>query len=381
MRKILLLILFLSFMNVTQANAAEELVTDGKSAIAIEHSTGTVLYEKNMHEKLAPASMTKIATMLLIMEAIEDGSLSFEDKVRTSEYAASMGGSQIFLEAGEEMTVKELLTAIAVASANDASVAMAEKLAGSEEKFVKKMNERVKELGLTNTQFKNATGLPAKEHYSTAYDMAMLAKELLRHKEITEFTKLYEAYLREGTDKKFWLVNTNKLVKFYPGVDGLKTGFTREAMYGLTATAKKDNMRIITVVFGASTSKIRNAEISKLLDYSFSQFETKQLYEAEKVFATEAVSKGKQKSVDLITKEPVSLLIKKGEKIGELKVDIQVNQKLHAPIKKGEQVGKLIVLKNDTELLTVPLVTNQEVKKANWWDLYKRAYSQFTQTY
>src|SRR5690606_30408439 len=223
----------------------------------IERDTGTVLYEKNMHEKYSPASMTKIMTMLLVMEAIDEGKFSFKDKVATSEYAASMGGSQIFLEPGEEMKVEELLLAVAIGSANDASVALAEKVAGSEENFVNIMNKKVQELGLKNTKFQNTTGLPAKDHYSTAYDMAIMAKELLKYEEITDFTKMYESYLREDTDKKFWLVNTNKLVKFYPGVDGLKTGFTREAMYCLTATAKKDGMRVIAVIFGAPTSKSR----------------------------------------------------------------------------------------------------------------------------
>lgn len=372
--------LFFSILNASNIEA-KELVTDSQSAIVIEQSTGTILYDKNMHDKLAPASMTKIMTMLLIMEEIDQGRLKLEDLVRTSEYAASMGGSQIFLEEGEQMTVEDMLTAISIASANDASVAMAEKIAGSEEDFVKKMNHRVKELGLKNTKFQNSTGLPVKDHYSTAYDMASIAKELLRYEEITDFTKQYEAYLREDTDKKFWLVNTNKLVKFYPGVDGLKTGFTRDAMYCLTATAKKDDMRVITVVFGASTSKIRNAEITKLLDYAFSQFETKKLYETNEVFATPIVSKGKKKSVDLVTKEPVSILIKKGEKIGEIKTELIISEKTKAPIKKGDELGKLVIKKKDEEVLSVPLVSKESVNKANWWELYKRAFSQFTQTY
>ena len=377
---VFLMALFFSILNASNIEA-KELVTDSQSAIVIEQSTGTILYDKNMHDKLAPASMTKIMTMLLIMEEIDQGRLKLEDLVRTSEYAASMGVSQIFLEEGEQMTVEDMLTAISIASANDASVAMAEKIAGSEEDFVKKMNHRVKELGLKNTKFQNSTGLPVKNHYSTAYDMAIIAKELLRYEEITDFTKQYEAYLREDTDKKFWLVNTNKLVKFYPGVDGLKTGFTRDAMYCLTATAKKDDMRVITVVFGASTPKIRNAEITKLLDYAFSQFETKKLYEANEIFATPIVSKGKKKTVDLVSKEPVSLLIKKGEKIGEIKTELIINEKTKAPIKKGDELGKLVIKKKDEEVLSVPLVSKESVNKANWWELYKRAFSQFTQTY
>lgn len=208
-----------------------ELADNAKSAILIERDTGTVLYDKNSNEKLPPASMTKIMTMLLIMEAIESGKLKMEEKVRTSEYAASMGGSQVFLEPGEEMTTEEMLRAIAIGSANDASVAVAERIAGSEEAFVEAMNKKVKELGLKNTQFQNTTGLPADNHYSTAHDMAIIAKELLKYEDITKFTGTYESYLREKSDKKFWLVNTNRLVKFYPGVDGLKTGYTSEAQY------------------------------------------------------------------------------------------------------------------------------------------------------
>ncbi|HZG71963.1 MAG TPA: D-alanyl-D-alanine carboxypeptidase family protein, partial [Chondromyces sp.] len=249
----------------------QELAEEAKSAVLIERDTGAVLYDKNSHEPLPPASMTKIMTMVLILEAIDEGKLDWKEKIRTSEKAASMGGSQIFLEPGEEMTVEEMLRGIAIGSANDASVAMAERIAGSEEEFVNMMNTKVKELGLKNTTFKNATGLPAEGHVSSAYDMAMIGKELLKHKEITRFTGMYESYLRENTEKKFWLVNTNRLVKFYPGVDGLKTGFTNEAKYCLTATAEKNDMRVIAVVFGASTPKTRNAQVTKMLDYAFNQ--------------------------------------------------------------------------------------------------------------
>lgn len=276
-----------------------ELVHEAKSAILIERDTGKVLYNKNSDEKLAPASMTKIMTMLLIMEAIDQGKLKMTDKVRTSDYAASMGGSQIFLEPGEEMTVKEMLKGIAIASGNDASVAMAEHIAGSEEQFVEQMNKKAKELGLTSTVFQNPTGLPEKDHYSSAHDMAKMAKELLKYEQITKFTGVYEDYLRQNTDKKFWLVNTNRLIKFYPGVDGLKTGFTGEAKYCLTATAKKGNMRVIAVVFGASTPKDRNAQVVKMLDYAFSQYTTHPLYKRGQDVAEIKVSKGTKKKFSL----------------------------------------------------------------------------------
>lgn len=377
-----LITMFIILSLFSQAVSAEErpneLSEDSKSAILIERDTGTVLYDKNMHEKLPPASMTKIMTMLLIMEALDQGILSMDEKVTASENAASMGGSQIFLEPGEEMMVKELLMAVAIGSANDASVALAEKIAGSEEAFVAQMNDRVKTLGLKNTHFKNTTGLTEDGHYSSAYDMAMMAKELLKHEEITEFTKLYESYLREDTDKKFWLVNTNKLVKFYPGVDGLKTGYTSDAKYCLTATAKKDDMRVIAVVLGASTSKSRNAQITKMLDYSFSQYATHPLYEKGDVLGQVKISKGKMKKIDATTGEPVSVLTKKGEKLENIKEDLKLYDHIKAPVKKGDQVGILTVKKEDKVLVEIPLIANKEVKQAKWWELYKRSFGLFT---
>src|SRR5690625_4127314 len=220
-------------------------------------------------------------TLLLIMEAIENEELSLDETIRISENAASMGGSQIFLGAGEEMTVHDLLKGIAIASGNDASVALAERISGSEEAFVQEMNDKVTELGLENTHFQNASGLPADNHYSTSYDMAMIAKELLKYETITDYTSIYDDYLRKGEENEFWLVNTNKLVKFYPGVDGLKTGYTNEAKYCLTATAMKDDMRVIAVVMGADTIKERNASVSSLLDYAYNHFETQKLRSEE----------------------------------------------------------------------------------------------------
>ncbi|WP_044747943.1 D-alanyl-D-alanine carboxypeptidase family protein [Bacillus alveayuensis] len=360
-----------------KAKTNVELANEARSAILIERDTGTVLYEKNAHEKLPPASMTKIMTMLLIMEAIDKGELTLTEKVRTSEYAASMGGSQIFLEPGEEMTVDELLKGIAIGSGNDASVAMAERIAGSEEAFVDMMNNKAKELGLKNTLFKNSTGLPAKEHYSSAYDMAMIAKELLKYEQITKYTGKYEDYLRENTDKKFWLVNTNRLVKFYPGVDGVKTGFTNEAKYCLTATAKKDNMRVIAVVFGASTPKERNAQITKMLDYAFSQYKTHPIYERNVVISKAKVSKGKLNEVDIVTSEPVSVLTKKGVSIKEIEKVIKVKENIKAPIKEGEQLGTLVLKQNGKVILKSPLVAKENVEQASWWDLFKRTFGWF----
>ncbi|PFN78840.1 D-alanyl-D-alanine carboxypeptidase [Bacillus sp. AFS076308] len=370
---------------IPSAFAAEEkkntdIVSNVKSAILIERDTGTVLYEKNSNEELPPASMTKIMTMLLIMEAIDEGKLSWNEKVRTSEYAASMGGSQIFLEPGEEMTTKEMLRGIAIGSGNDASVAMAERIAGSEDAFVDMMNAKAKELGLKHTFFKNTTGLPVSGHYSTAADMAIMAKELLKYEGITKFTGMYEAYLRENTDKKFWLVNTNKLVRFYPGVDGLKTGFTAEAKYCLTATAQKEGMRVIAVVFGAPTSKERNAQVTKLLNYAFAQYQTHPMFKRNQTIGLAKVSKGKEKKIEAVTSEPISILTKKGEKIQDVKQKVILQKNLKAPITKGDKVGEIELIKNGKVILESPLVASKNVKEAGWWTLYKRAFGMFTKS-
>jgi serine-type D-Ala-D-Ala carboxypeptidase (penicillin-binding protein 5/6) len=376
----ILLFSFLSPTTLAEEKAKSELVNDVSSAILIERDTGTIMYEQNSKEELPPASMTKVMTMLLIMEAIDEGRLKLDEKVRASEYAASMGGSQIFLEAGEEMTTKELLKGIAIGSGNDASVALAERIAGSEEAFVEMMNNKSKELGLKNTRFQNTTGLPANNHYSTAYDMALMAKELLKYEMITEFTGQYEDYLRETTEKKFWLVNTNKLVRFYPGVDGLKTGFTREAMYCLTATAEKNGMRVIAVVFGAPTSKQRNAQVTKLLDYAFSQYQTHPMYKRGHTLGKAVISKGEKKSINAVTSEPISLLTKKGENIDKVKKEISLIKNLKAPVSKGDQVGTIKLVKDGKVLSESPLVANENVKQAGWWKLFKRSFGMFTKS-
>ncbi|KIQ94389.1 D-alanyl-D-alanine carboxypeptidase dacC precursor [Anoxybacillus thermarum] len=373
-------LLFFPIVSVRAEQPKVELATEARSAILIERDTGAILYEKNAHEPLPPASMTKIMTMLLIMEAIDQGKLKLDERVRASEYAASMGGSQIFLEPGEEMTVDDLLKGVAIGSGNDASVALAERIAGSEEAFVHMMNEKARQLGLKHTAFENTTGLPAKNHYSTAYDMAVMAKELLKYDLITKYTGVYEDYLRENTNKKFWLVNTNRLVKFYPGVDGLKTGYTSEAKYCLTATAKKGNMRVIAVVFGAPTPKARNAQITKMLDYAFSHYETKPLYKKGETIAMLPVSKGKKKAVAAVTSEPISVLLKKGEKSEAVKTTWKLNKKVKAPVKKGDVLGTLIVKKDGAMIVKSPLVAKEQVEEANMWELFKRMFSSFSRT-
>ncbi|MFB4166383.1 D-alanyl-D-alanine carboxypeptidase family protein [Virgibacillus sp. JSM 102003] len=348
------------------------LAPDAKSAILIERDTGKMLYDKNAHEKLPPASMTKVMTLLLIMEALDTGKIEKDEIIRVSERAASMGGSQIFLEAGEEMSVNDLLKGVAIASGNDASVALAERISGSEEAFVKKMNEKAKKLGLKNTLFQNTTGLPAKNHYSTVYDMAIMAKELLKYETITEYTSKYEDYLRKGQDNEFWLVNTNKLVKFYPGVDGLKTGYTNEAKYCLTATAEKNDMRVIAVVMGADTTKERNATVSQMLDYAFNHFETTNLYQKGQTITTLQLLKAEEKDINVVASESISTIHKKGESDGKIKASVKLKTNLDLPIKKGSQVGQLVVKNNNKVVSKSPLIVDHDVNTASYLTLFKR---------
>src|SRR5690625_1741904 len=357
----------------TASSETPDLAPDAKSAILIERDTGKLLFDKNAHQKLPPASMTKIMTLLLIMEEIDQGHLKLDEVIRISENAASMGGSQVFLGIGEEMSVEDLLKSIAIASGNDASVALAERISGSEEAFVQKMNDKVDELNLKNSHFKNSTGLPAKDHYSSAYDMAMIAKELLKYESITDYTSIYEDYLRKGEKNEFWLVNTNKLVRFYPGVDGLKTGYTNEAKYCLTATAKKNDMRVIAVVMGADTVKKRNATISDMLDYAFNHYDTKKIYEKDQVITSLELMKAEKDQVNIATSESISTIHKKGESTENITTEVLLNETFDLPLKKGDQVGQLIVKDGDKIISESPLVVKEDIHKASYFTLFKRS--------
>ncbi len=349
-----------------------ELAPNAVSSVIIDADSGTVIYEKNKDAKLPPASITKIMTMLLIMEALDQGKIKLDEKVRTSEYAASMGGSQIFLEAGEEMTVRDMLKGIAMASGNDASVAMAEKIAGTEQVFVRMMNERAAQLGMKNTHFANANGLPAENHVSSAYDIALMSRELLKHEEITQYTGLYQDYLRKETPKPFWLVNTNKLVRFYSGVDGLKTGYTSEAKFCLSATAKRDNLRVISVVMGEPDTKTRNAEVTRMFDYAFSQYTNLPIYKTGDSLGELKIGKGEVPVVPLTATHPYSVLLQKGEAADGIRHEVQLRTDLKAPIAAGDSVGKIVVYKGDQVLTEFALESPVNVKKAGWWTLTKR---------
>lgn len=371
MKKILIL-LMINFLFIPVVSAEDlKLAENAKSAILIEASTGEVLFEKNADERLVPASMTKMMSMLVIIEAIENGDLKWNQEIQVSENASSMGGSQILLETGEKMSVRDLFKGVAIASGNDAVVALAEAVAGTEDAFVQKMNDKAKELGLKNTNFKNPHGLDTANHYSSARDMSLIAKELVKHEKVLEFTSVYEDYLRENTDRKIWLVNTNKLVRFYDGVDGLKTGFTEGAGYCLTATAKKDGMRVIAVVMGEADSKTRNQEVSEMLDYAFAQYKLENLLEDGYSLGEYKVYNGKDEFVTVIPKDGATILRKKGEKSSKATYEADVYE-LKAPLKKGDVVGSLKIKEDGKVIRKVKLTVDKNVKKANYLELLGR---------
>lgn len=369
MKKIVVLILALAFfMPVVKADS---LNLDAESAILIEASSGKVLYEKTPDEKLPMASMTKIMSMLLIMENIDNGNLNYTDKVIISKNASGMGGSQVFLQEGEEYKVEDLLKCIAVSSANDAVVAMAEKISGSVEAFVELMNNKAKELGLTNTNFANPHGLDNENHYSSARDMARLAQELLKHEEILKFTSIYEDYLTKPDGSQVWLVNTNRLVRFYDGVDGLKTGYTTAAGHCLTATAKKNDLRLISVVMKSSSSDARSKDTATLLSYGFNSFKNNVIYSKDKVLGEVKVLNGKLEKVNVYLKEDATELLGITEKAKDYSFNIKVKE-IKAPIKKDSEVGTAEIIDNEGNIVKeVKIIVKEDIVKANFWDYLK----------
>lgn len=363
MKKIYLLLLF--FLIPLNVSADElNLAENAKSAIMIEATTGEILYKKNEKERLAPASMTKIMSLILIMENIERGKLKWNDIVVTSNYASSMGGSQVFLKPNEIMSVEDLIKAICVASANDATVAMAEKIAGTEKAFVKLMNDKAKELGAVNTNFVNSTGLPAKDHYSTAYDMSIMAKELIRHEKILSFTKIYEDYLRKNTSNSFWLVNTNKLVRFYDYIDGLKTGFTDDAGYCLTATGKKGNMRLITVVMKEDNTDNRTKDTIAMMDYGFNMYSVKNIISKGNKIGNIYINLGKEEYADISSLEDINIVNSNQDNEAKFTYEIETDN-VTAPLSKGSVVGKITVYKDGKYFNSSDLIITKNIKKAN----------------
>ena len=355
----------------TDTSSSLNLANNAKSAIMIEASTGKIIFEKNSKEKLAMASMTKMMSLLLIMENIENGNIKWNEMVTASENASSMGGSQIFLQTGEQMSVEDLVKGICIASGNDATVAMAERIGGTEENFVKMMNDKAKELGLQNTHFVNSYGFDADDHYSSAYDMAMIAKELVKHKKILEFSGTYEDYLRKDTANSFWLVNTNKLVRYYSGADGLKTGFTDKAMYCLTATAKKNNMRLITVVMGEPNSTTRSSETATMLDYGFNTYKLDTILSSKKILSKSKINLGEKETVNVVAKEDITILNKNTDGKRNVTYKLKLDT-IKAPVKIGDKVGKIEVIENNQIIMETIATVDANIKKANIFTIYLR---------
>lgn len=369
MKKIITIFLIMIFLTPIFVYADDELATNAGSAVLMEVSTGTILFEKNKDDKVAVASLTKMMSQILILEAIESGNLTWDEQVKTSSNAAGYGGTQIYLQPGEMMTVRDLMKGISMASANDATVVLAERIAGSEKAFVDLMNNKAKELGLKNTNFVNPTGLDEENHYSSAYDMGLIAIELLKHEQILEFSSVYEDYLRVDTPNKFWLVNTNKLVRFYDGADGLKTGFTDNAGYTMAVTAKRNDMRLLAIVLGEKVSKVRNAETTALLDYGFNLYKINVIKKQGDIVDTIKVEKGNKKNINVVLEKDITVLSKKSEADKSYTEKVNINE-VKLPVKKGEHIGVLEIYDGSNKIGSYPLVSSEDVKKKSLWKLF-----------
>ncbi len=363
-------------MNVTFANDKDNanvpLDISSKSAILMDVGTGQILYEKNAHDKLPPASVTKVMTMLLICEALDSGKIKLDDKVQISENAASMGGSQIFLEPGETQDVNTLLKGIAVASANDGCVAMAEYIAGSVESFVDMMNKKAQELGMKDTHFANTNGLPVDNHYTSAHDIALMSRELLKHDIIHKYLTTWMDQVVVGKKQAtIGLANTNKLIKHYNGATGVKTGFTQQAKYCLSASAKRGETHLVAATLGAETSPLRFKDATALLNYGFANYESTKLCAKNDNIATLTLDKAEYNKVNLVAKENLSVLLKKGSnKDFTRKVKVYDNPTL--PIKKGTVLGKVEIYKNKKLVGQVDLVSTKDINKASYLQMLQR---------
>lgn len=351
----------------------EEMNLSAKSAILAERTSGQILYEQNSHERLPMASVTKIMTMLLGIEAVDSGKITMEDMVTVSEYASSMTGSRVFLSVNETISVSDLFKSIAVASGNDAAVALAEYLAGSESNFVEMMNRRAEELGLADTHFTNCNGLPAENHYSSAYDLMVLSRELLSHDTIRPFLTIWMDSLRDGS---FTLANTNKLIRFYEGATGIKTGSTDEALFCISASAMRDDMELIAVVLGAPTSKQRFADASSLLNMGFASYGVEQgVTQGEEMFVI-PVEKGVAKRVSVVAAEDFSAVVKKEQK-GQMTREITMPDRITAPVEQNQKIGEISFFLDGQKLGSAPLVSAAEVKKAGLLRMYQTVLQQW----
>ena len=362
MKRVICFFICVCFMMQSVAVFAEgntDLGLNAKSAILMEEATGNILYESNPDERLPIASVTKVMTMLLIMEAVDSGKISLDDMVTVSENAMSYGGSTMFLETGEQLTVNDMLKGIAVASANDGCVAMAEHLAGSESAFVDMMNEKAKELGMENTHFMNTNGLDEDDHYSSARDVAIMSRELMKHETIFNYTSIWMDTLRGG---KFQLANTNKLIRFYDGANGLKTGSTSKALCCLSAAAKRNDMQLIAVVLGAPTSAERFASAKSLLDYGFANYAVNTQITAGDEVQKIAVEKGVDKEVGVVAGDSCSTLVKKGQEDNITK-EIKIDETTTAPIEAGQKIGTMTISRDGEVIADIDLNASSAVEK------------------
>ena len=343
------------------------LAKNSESAILIEASTGKILFEKEKDKKMAPASMTKIMTMLLAMEAIENGKLNLDDDVLISKRAQSMGGTQIYVEAGSNVKVHDLLKGIGIASANDAAVAIAEKIGGTVENFVNMMNERARALGCKNTTFKNPHGLDEDGHLTTAYDMALMAKELVKHELAIKISSTFDEYINVSGENH-WLVNTNKLIKFYKGIDGLKTGYTDKAGYCLTATMNKNNMRLISVVMKSNTKDNRSSDTIGMMEYGYSMYGSETILNKKDYYGTINIKGSENRNYKYYLDNDIKIIVDKDRKDIKYTTEVKLND-VKAPIEKGSKVGELI-LKYDNNTYTYDLVIHDEVKKATFLKIF-----------
>lgn len=371
-----LIITLMLILSISTAYAAEDkLDVDSKSAILLDANSGKIIYEKNIDERLPPASITKVMVMLLAMEDIENGKITLKDEAIVSKKASDMGGSQLFLHEGEIQTVEDLLKSIAIRSANDSAVALGEHLGEGLGSFIERMNERAKELGMKNTNFKNTTGLPHKEHYSTSYDISLMSKELLKYPQTNEWLTTWMTDIKVGKKKDVnqTLVNTNKLIRFYEGANGIKTGFTNDAKFCLSASAKRGKLNLISVILGSETSDKRFDEAKMLLDYGFQNFDSVTVNKKDDVIKNLPVSKGKLKEVDLILKENIDILVKKGN---DEKIEREINlpEDIKAPFRENQVVGDLVIKIDGKEIAKEKIVCSKEVEKASVINLLDRGF-------
>lgn len=360
---------------VAEMESVAEFDVAAKGAVLMDALSGKVLFAQDAEQELPPASVTKVMTMLLILEGVEQGRISLDDAVTVSEAAASMGGSQMYLEPGETHTVEELLMGVAMVSANDGCVALAEHLCGSVEIFVEKMNSRARELGMNNSNFVNTNGLPAENHYSSAYDIAVMTSELLKHESSHEWLTKKQAIVKiglPGKEKDFELINSNKLLYQYDGAIGVKTGFTQDAMFCLSGAAEREGMRLVAVVLGAETSAVRFAETKKLLDYGFANYENYIVAEKGECVKKYKVAKATPEKVAAVPETDCAVLIKKGES-DNIKTKVEMKGNIKPPVKKGKEVGELVVYQKGIEMERFPLTAAKAIRKATLWERFTRS--------